>query len=72
MTKCISRYGKILLMTDQDADGSHIKGLMINMLHHFWPALLKHDGFLHEFVTPLVKVTPNALPTLPLPPMLPV
>jgi len=53
------RYGKILLMTDQDADGSHIKGLMINMLHHFWPALLKHDGFLHEFVTPLVKVWPR-------------
>ena len=45
------------LMTDQDPDGSHIKGLLINMLHRFWPALLEHDGFLYEFVTPLVKVT---------------
>ncbi len=41
------RYGKIMIMTDQDHDGSHIKGLLINFLHHFWPSLLKaHRGFL--------------------------
>ena len=34
------RYGKILLMTDQDTDGSHIKGLIINFFRHFWPELL--------------------------------
>lgn len=50
------RYGKVVLMTDQDHDGSHIKGLVINFIHHFWPALLRH-GFLQEFVTPIVKAS---------------
>jgi DNA topoisomerase II len=50
------RYGCIMIMTDQDHDGSHIKGLIINFIHHFWPSLLKIDGFLKEFVTPIIKV----------------
>ena len=50
------RYGSIMIMTDQDHDGSHIKGLLINFLHHFWPSLLKINGFLKEFVTPIIKV----------------
>merc|ERR550514_55891 len=50
------RYGSIMLMTDQDHDGSHIKGLLINLVHHWWPSLVKIDGFLKEFVTPIVKV----------------
>ncbi|KAF2075476.1 hypothetical protein CYY_003212 [Polysphondylium violaceum] len=52
------RYGKILIMTDQDHDGSHIKGLLINFIHHFWPSLLK-QGFIQEFVTPIIKATPH-------------
>ena len=40
----------------QDHDGSHIKGLVINFLHHFWPSLLRLPGFLREFITPIVKV----------------
>jgi DNA topoisomerase-2 len=35
------RYGHVMLMTDQDADGSHIKGLIMNLFRHFWPALLR-------------------------------
>ncbi|XP_004074154.1 DNA topoisomerase 2-beta [Oryzias latipes] len=52
------RYGKIMIMTDQDQDGSHIKGLLINFFHHNWPSLLKHT-FLEQFITPIVKATKN-------------
>lgn len=51
------RYGRLMIMTDQDHDGSHIKGLLINFLDHFWPSLLKIPGFLVEFITPIVKCT---------------
>lgn len=49
------RYGHIMIMTDQDHDGSHIKGLLMNFMHHFYPSLLKVPGFLIEFITPIVK-----------------
>lgn len=51
------RYGHILIMADQDHDGSHIKGLVINFIHHFWPSLLRIEGFMQEFITPIVKCT---------------
>lgn len=50
------RYGRIMLMTDQDQDGSHIKGLIINFIHSYWPELLKINFFC-EFITPIVKAT---------------
>uniref|UniRef100_A0A8D2MH44 DNA topoisomerase 2 n=1 Tax=Zonotrichia albicollis TaxID=44394 RepID=A0A8D2MH44_ZONAL len=52
------RYGKIMIMTDQDQDGSHIKGLLINFIHHNWPSLLRHN-FLEEFITPIIKAFKN-------------
>lgn len=53
------RYGHLMIMTDQDHDGSHIKGLIMNFFHHFYPSLLKLPGFLVEFVTPIIKATRN-------------
>jgi len=54
------RYGSVMIMADQDYDGSHIKGLLINFFHHWWPDLLKEGGFVKEFVTPIVKATKGA------------
>ncbi|AQK73829.1 DNA topoisomerase 2, partial [Zea mays] len=51
------RYGHLMIMTDQDHDGSHIKGLLINFIHSFWPSLLKVPSFLVEFITPIIKAT---------------
>ena len=51
------RYGSIMIMADQDTDGSHIKGLVINFVHNFWPTLFQRRGFLKQFITPLMKVS---------------
>ncbi len=50
------RYGHILVLTDQDLDGSHIKGLIMNFIHTFWPSLTKVDGFIQSIATPIVKI----------------
>jgi DNA topoisomerase-2 len=50
------RYGRIIILTDQDVDGSHIKGLVMNFLHVLWPELLQKDGFVTSLATPIVKL----------------
>ena len=51
------RYGKILIMTDQDYDGAHIRGLLINLFHELWHELIKIHGFITYMATPIVKAT---------------
>ena len=50
------RYGRVMVMADQDDDGSHIKGLLMNLFHTEWPELMKL-GFLCSLATPLLKAT---------------
>ena len=49
------RYGRILFMTDQDLDGSHIKGLCINLFQSQWKELVRIPGFLGFMNTPIIK-----------------
>ena len=50
------RYGRVMVMADQDLDGSHIKGLLMNLFHTEWASLMK-SGFLCSLATPLLKAT---------------
>jgi DNA topoisomerase-2 len=54
------RYGKVLFMTDQDLDGSHIKGLGINMFQNEWPSLTEIPGFIGFMNTPILKAKKGA------------
>ena len=49
------RYGNVLFMTDQDLDGSHIKGLAINLFDAEWRTLAESPGFLGFMNTPILK-----------------
>lgn len=54
------RYGKVLFMTDQDLDGSHIKGLCINLFESEWPSLIAIPSFIGFMNTPILKALKGA------------
>uniref|UniRef100_A0A6C0CVT5 DNA topoisomerase (ATP-hydrolyzing) n=1 Tax=viral metagenome TaxID=1070528 RepID=A0A6C0CVT5_9ZZZZ len=49
------RYGKVMIMCDQDHDGSHIKGLVINLFQSEWASLVQIPGFIGFMNTPILK-----------------
>ena len=49
------RYGHVLIMSDQDVDGFHIRGLVMSMFSSHWRELLSLPGFIQVMKTPLVK-----------------
>lgn len=55
------RYGKVLFMTDQDLDGSHIKGLCINLFQSEWPSLSSIPDFIGFMNTPILKAKKGAV-----------
>lgn len=55
------RYGSLMIMTDQDYDGSHIRGLLINLFHELWHDLLAIPGFLTYMATPIVKAAKGSV-----------
>ncbi len=51
------RYGQICFLTDQDLDGTHIKGLCMNLFNSQWNDLFKMNDFLGYMNTPILKAT---------------
>ena len=50
------RYGKIIIMSDADVDGAHIKNLFYTFIWNFCPQLIE-EGYIYAGVPPLYKVT---------------
>ena len=50
------RYGKIIIESDADVDGSHIKNLFYTFIWNFCPQLIE-DGYIYAGVPPLYKIT---------------
>lgn len=50
------RYGKIIIMSDADVDGAHIKNLFYTFIWNFCPQLII-DGYVYAGYPPLYKVT---------------
>jgi DNA topoisomerase-2 len=54
------RYSKVMVMCDQDYDGSHIKGLLMNLFQSEWTSLFRLSGFLSFMNTPILRAKKGA------------
>lgn len=50
------RYGSVLILTDADNDGFHIRGLILNMFEYWWPSLILKN-YVTTMNTPIIKAT---------------
>lgn len=50
------RYGKIILLTDADVDGSHLKSLLLCLLYRLCPSLYL-EGRVYVAAPPLYRIT---------------
>jgi DNA gyrase/topoisomerase IV subunit B len=53
--KCTSldqlRYGRVLILSDSDLDGNHVKGLLLNVSLHIRIGIRDNKGNTHSFTT---------------------
>lgn len=49
------RYGKVIIMSDADVDGAHIKNLFYTFIWNFCPQLIR-DGYVYAGVPPLYRI----------------